>query len=258
MAYVETNRLLASIGERLVATLAAHGVRAVGRGATHVFDKQRLMAKWSHKSIACITGLGSFGLHSLVITDAGCAGRFGSVVIDVDPGVSPAPERTRCLYFHNGSCGLCVTRCPVSALSHDALFDRQAATSTCRKSGFTSRTCHSPMPAAMLSGPSLLHEGPGQRLNPGLAHTGGECVDKQRGRGHCARSGYRSYAIAPSDCTATGHMSCSLCHAACCRPGHAVWQCGVSCLSYFAYSSSPAMGTRQTNRSVSLPVFTTW
>ncbi len=126
VAYVETNLLLESIGQRLVEVLAAHGVRAAAEAPTHVFDKQRLMAAWSHKSVACMTGLGSFGLNSLVITDAGCAGRFGSVVIDVDPGVSAAPERTRCLYFHSVSCGLCVTRCPVSALSRDASFDRQA------------------------------------------------------------------------------------------------------------------------------------
>lgn len=40
--------------------------------------------------------------------------------------------------------------------------------------------------------------------------------------------------------------------------GNTEWQYGVSCRGYFRYSSSPAMGTRQTNRSVSLPVFTTW
>ncbi len=173
MAYVETNRLLASIGERLVATLAAHGVRAVAEAPTHVFDKQRLMAKWSHKSIACITGLGSFGLHSLVITDAGCAGRFGSVVIDVDPGVSPAPERTRCLYFHNGSCGLCVTRCPVSALSHDALFDRQACYRHLQEVGvhFTDLSLADACGKCSVGLPCSMRD-PVKGLNPGLAHTG--------------------------------------------------------------------------------------
>jgi epoxyqueuosine reductase QueG len=126
VAYVETNRLLASIGERLVEALAAHGIRAAAEAPTHVFDKERLTAAWSHKSIACMTGLGSFGLNSLAITDAGCAGRFGSLVVDMGPGVSATPAKTRCLYHHDGTCGLCVARCPVSALAVDGLFDRRS------------------------------------------------------------------------------------------------------------------------------------
>ncbi len=126
VAYVETNSLLTKIGRRLVEVLASCGVRATAEAPTHAFDKQALMAAWSHKSVAIMTGIGSLGLNSLAITDAGCAGRFGSVVIDADLGGPTAPDRTRCLYFHNGTCGLCVTRCPVSALSRDSSFDRHA------------------------------------------------------------------------------------------------------------------------------------
>ncbi|NLE95430.1 MAG: epoxyqueuosine reductase [Dehalococcoidia bacterium] len=172
-AYVETNRLLASIGERLIATLAGHGVRAVAEAPTHAFDKQRLTAKWSHKSIACMTGLGSFGLNSLVITDAGCAGRFGSLVLDIDPGILAPPPRTRCLYFHDGSCGLCVMRCPVSALSRDTSFDRQACYRRLKETGarFTDLPHTNVCGKCSVGLPCSLRD-PVQGLNPGLAHTG--------------------------------------------------------------------------------------
>lgn len=125
VAYVETNRVLSEIGKSLIKVLAEQGIRAVSEAPTYEFDKAQLKARWSHKSIACMTGTGSFGLNSLVITDAGCAGRFGSLIIDVDPGVAASPDSERCLYHHNGTCGLCVQRCPVGALKMDGPFDRK-------------------------------------------------------------------------------------------------------------------------------------
>ncbi len=91
-----------------------------------------LVSHWSHKSVAVIAGLGSFGLHqadaraSDVITDAGCAGRFGSLVFDAELPVEPATPRERCLYFHDGSCLECVLRCPAGALDASEPLDKQA------------------------------------------------------------------------------------------------------------------------------------
>jgi epoxyqueuosine reductase len=77
--------------------------------------------------VAAIAGLGSFGLHHMLITDAGCAGRFGSLVVDavLEPTSGPeTPTHERCRYFHDGSCRVCVERCPVGALTEDGL-DKQ-------------------------------------------------------------------------------------------------------------------------------------
>ncbi len=116
LAYVETNALIQRIVDGLAAALAGMGVRAVGRPPTHDYDPVRLTSRWSNKSAAALAGLGSFGLHRLLITDMGCAGRCGSLILDapVEPTSGPQPER--CLYVRNGSCGLCVEACPVSAL----------------------------------------------------------------------------------------------------------------------------------------------
>jgi epoxyqueuosine reductase QueG len=125
-AYVETNALISRITAHLVELLAERGVRAAAEPPTHNFDPVTLVSRWSHKSVAVIAGLGSFGLHHLLITDAGCAGRFGSLVIDAELPATAAEPRERCLYFHDGSCLECVMRCPVAALGEDNEIDKQA------------------------------------------------------------------------------------------------------------------------------------
>jgi epoxyqueuosine reductase len=127
VAYVETNALINRIAQRLIAALAERGVKAAAEPATHNFDPVTLVSRWSHKSVAAIAGLGSFGLHHMLITDAGCAGRFGSLVVDavLAPVSAPdAPTHERCRYFHDGKCSVCVERCPVGALTEDGL-DKQ-------------------------------------------------------------------------------------------------------------------------------------
>ena len=124
VAYLETNELIDRIGRDLVAALEERGVRAATEAATHSYDPDLLTTGWSHKSAAVIAGLGSFGLHHMVITDAGCAGRFGSLVVDAElkPTSGPAaPHRERCLHFHDRSCTVCVDRCPVGALTEQGL-----------------------------------------------------------------------------------------------------------------------------------------
>ena len=125
VAYIETNALIARITAHLIEALAQRGVRAAAEPATHNFDPVSLISRWSHKSVAVIAGLGSFGLHQMVITDAGCAGRFGSLVLDAELAIEPVAPRERCLYFHDGSCLECVQRCPVGALDADQPLDKQ-------------------------------------------------------------------------------------------------------------------------------------
>lgn len=126
MAYRETNALIGQIAGHLTGLLAGQDVRAAAEPATHNFDPVTLISRWSHKSVAVVAGLGSFGLHQMVITDAGCAGRFGSLVLDAELPYSEAEPRQRCLYFHDGSCLECVTRCPASALDPAAPLDKQS------------------------------------------------------------------------------------------------------------------------------------
>lgn len=124
-AYVETNDLIGQINARLIESLAQEGIRAAAQPATHNFDPITLVSRWAHKSVAVIAGLGSFGLHQMVITDAGCAGRFGSLVLDADLPIEVSEPKERCLYFHNGGCLECVQRCPAGALDTGRPLDKQ-------------------------------------------------------------------------------------------------------------------------------------
>lgn len=139
LAYVETNELIARTTAYLIDLLGEWGARAAAEPPTDNFDPMKLVSRWSHKSVAVIAGLGSFGLHHMVITDAGCAGRFGSVVTDLDLPSTSTAQKKRCLYFHDGSCRACIARCPIDALSETGGLDRQGCWSRCLRVGSTFR-----------------------------------------------------------------------------------------------------------------------
>lgn len=125
VAYIETNALIGRITSHLIEALAERGVHAAAEPATHNFDPQSLVSHWSHKSAAVIAGLGSFGLHQMAITDSGCAGRFGSLVLDAELPSTPSQPKERCLYYHDASCLECVLRCPANALDETVPLDKQ-------------------------------------------------------------------------------------------------------------------------------------
>jgi len=121
VAYIETNKLIETIGTELKKELAAHGIITVTQQATHNFNEQDLTAGWSHKSVAYVAGLGTFGLNHLLITAAGCAGRFGSTVISAKIPPSPRPTIENCHYLRDSKCQFCVSNCPTGALTIQGL-----------------------------------------------------------------------------------------------------------------------------------------
>jgi epoxyqueuosine reductase QueG len=133
VAYVETNQLIGRVCDQLIASLAKRGIQAVAEPATHNFDHVSLVSRWSHKSVAFIAGLGSFGLHQMIITDAGCAGRFGSLILDAELPASEFENRQRCAYYHDQSCLECAMCCPVSAIDPDEPLDKQSCWQRCQQ-----------------------------------------------------------------------------------------------------------------------------
>jgi len=133
VAYVETNALIGQITTRLIDVLSEYDIRAAAEPATGNFDVISLRSRWSHKSIAVLAGIGSIGLHHLVITDSGCAGRFGSLVIDAELPIDKPEQVERCDYFSTGACMDCVLACPVDAIDAAEPFDRQACWTQCLK-----------------------------------------------------------------------------------------------------------------------------
>jgi epoxyqueuosine reductase QueG len=135
VAYQDTNTLIGEITTRLGEVLSVHGVNSAAQPATGNFKQSELRSPWSHKSLAVMAGIGSFGLHQLVITDAGCAGRFGSLVIDARLPAKPTEPKERCEYFEFGTCTACLEACPVDAISENEPLDRRACWLQCHKNG---------------------------------------------------------------------------------------------------------------------------
>lgn len=122
-AYSLTNPLLSEILEGLQKELEKLGIESAGEPPTMNYDPIELTARWSHKSSAVIAGIATFGLHRLLITKSGTVGRMSSLVIDCKVEPTKRPDTEYCLYKKNGSCGICMKRCPSGALKPDG-FDR--------------------------------------------------------------------------------------------------------------------------------------
>lgn len=125
VAYIETNQLIGAISQELAKALGEEGISAVVQKATHNFNEEDLTAAWSHKSVAYVAGLGTFGLHHMLITPLGCAGRFGSLVISAEIPSTPRPLIEYCRYQREGSCQYCVRNCPTGSLTVNGLDKRK-------------------------------------------------------------------------------------------------------------------------------------
>ncbi|MDR1930808.1 MAG: hypothetical protein LBQ44_09310 [Treponema sp.] len=134
LAYVKTNELIALINEALESRFLEEGFRSGKIPATHNFDEEKLISAWSHRHLAFLAGLGSFGMNNMLITKRGCCGRFGSLVTDWEyPLPVPAAAGEYCLAKRKpGSCGLCLKRCPAGAYD-GGRFDRRACYGLCLK-----------------------------------------------------------------------------------------------------------------------------
>jgi epoxyqueuosine reductase len=125
LAYVQTNELIGRLSSGLSDLLREHGFASALTPATHNFDEERLVARWSHKHLGYLVGLGRFGVHSMLITSSGCCGRLGSLVTEAALGDHPLIEADEaCLLKAGEECGQCMGACPVEALRENG-FDRR-------------------------------------------------------------------------------------------------------------------------------------
>jgi epoxyqueuosine reductase QueG len=130
IAYIETNQLISDLNQQIIRFLEKEGYQGTLIPATHNFDEETLMSQWSHRHVAEIAGLGTFGLNNMLITAAGCCGRIGSLVSTIKLQPSEKINENYCLYKHNGSCGICVNNCKFDALSYDG-FNRKGCYEIC-------------------------------------------------------------------------------------------------------------------------------
>ncbi|MDY6821918.1 MAG: epoxyqueuosine reductase [Deferribacterota bacterium] len=122
-AYVETNELIFKLNVYIKNELSRFGYNTYIIPATHNFNEDRLISNWSHRHVAYIAGLGTFGLNNMLITSKGCAGRIGSLItnLKIEPTIRNSIEY--CLYKSKEICRKCIDRCPTGALNIN-FFDR--------------------------------------------------------------------------------------------------------------------------------------
>jgi epoxyqueuosine reductase len=106
----------------LVTVLENEGGQAVAPilNSNYNADYKVLSSNWSERHAAYVAGLGSFGLHRGLITAKGVAGRFGSVITSLPFKATPRSKGSHfqnCPFLVDGSCGACINRCPVGAIT---------------------------------------------------------------------------------------------------------------------------------------------
>ncbi|MDO5095450.1 MAG: epoxyqueuosine reductase [Peptostreptococcaceae bacterium] len=122
-AYIETNRLIDNLGLAIKERLEKKGYATILPQGKNL-DRATDSGNYSQRHIAYIAGMGTFGMNRLIITEKGCAGRFGSVITELKIEPTPRPEKEYCLYKVDKSCTDCIDACPRGALTVDG-FDKQ-------------------------------------------------------------------------------------------------------------------------------------
>lgn len=116
----------------LVNFLTDNGVEAVAPMLSPLYEsktsaKYGYASTWSERHAAFASGLGTFGLSDGLITPVGKAMRTGSVIANLY--IKPTERayvnhNAYCLHYMKGTCGLCIKRCPIGAITekgHDKL-----------------------------------------------------------------------------------------------------------------------------------------
>jgi epoxyqueuosine reductase QueG len=121
IAYIKTNDLIKTINDKIEALMEQDGYKTGKIPATHNFDVKKLISNWSHRHIAYIAGIGTFGINNMLITKNGCCGRFGSVIINYELNeYKHTPEtKEKCLNKLKGICGICQKKCIVNAYENN-------------------------------------------------------------------------------------------------------------------------------------------
>ncbi len=88
------------------------------------FKNSENTSNWSIRHVAYLAGLGTFGLNHGFITQKGISVRLNSLVTNVPFCASRKIHENHlanCLFYQNSTCGKCMQRCPVSAISTSGL-----------------------------------------------------------------------------------------------------------------------------------------
>ena len=128
----EWEPMMREFSGKLERELESHGIRCASIDLRNEFSIEKsenlgIASRWSHRHTAFAAGLGTFSLNDGFITEKGIAVRFTSIV--VEEMLEPDDRGDRgvydwCLYYRDGSCGACINRCPVNAITKEHGHDK--------------------------------------------------------------------------------------------------------------------------------------
>jgi epoxyqueuosine reductase QueG len=113
-ARIEGEMLNNALRKYLVRFFNEAGHKALAPALDTRFIMEKFSSNWSERHVAYVAGLGTFGLHAALITQRGTAGRFGSVIVNLDLDPTPRTYTQRDEFCTK--CGACIPRCPVGAV----------------------------------------------------------------------------------------------------------------------------------------------
>ncbi|MFC1909631.1 epoxyqueuosine reductase [Chloroflexota bacterium] len=114
------NDALREYAVKLVTDMGHRAVAPPMQPYFKVVREEVFFSNWSERHAAYAAGLGTFSLTDALITERGTAHRCGSIITDLVLPASPRTARdhhANCRFYADGSCKICVTRCPSGALS---------------------------------------------------------------------------------------------------------------------------------------------
>ncbi len=129
----------ADLSERIMNWLSDRKIRSVDPEQLPEWNRQDsgkygFASSWSQRHTAYAAGLGTFGLSDGLITEKGKAVRFISIILETELPPTPrayATPQEWCLFYRDGSCGLCIGRCPAQAIS-PAGHDKERCAAYCQ------------------------------------------------------------------------------------------------------------------------------
>ena len=115
---IEGQVYIVAAAQALAERLRSTGARALVPVADErfaVYKEPKIFSNWSERHAAYIAGLGTFSLNRAIITQQGIAGRFCSVITDIE--LAADQRQYTGLYDYCSLCGACVRACPAKAIN---------------------------------------------------------------------------------------------------------------------------------------------
>lgn len=116
-ARIEGEMVNNALRKFLVAWFEQAGYQAMSPGLDTRFSVINRRSNWSERHAAYVAGLGTFSLNRSFITQAGAAGRLGSVIVTA--AVQPTPRGYQIYDEYCSKCGACIKRCPPQAIDEN-------------------------------------------------------------------------------------------------------------------------------------------